>query len=157
VATRVADLGVKGLAGCRALLEGGSEEGTRLDGLCRISISRFYGDRSVGRCPDLEILPRLAAQAQARGETRIRIWNARCASGEEPYTLALMFAFGAMPTHRTPEIVAFDADPVYSSARIAPVTQPPAYGTCRRTDAAHSSTQAASTVSGRDTGGQCDS
>jgi chemotaxis protein methyltransferase CheR len=57
-----------------------------------------------------EILPRLAADALARGGSRLRIWSAGCASGEEPYTLALLFAFGERPRDQAPEILATDAD-----------------------------------------------
>ncbi len=90
---RMAELGLRDLADYRALLETHPEEWTRLDGLCRISISRFYRDQGVWRTLEREILPRLADRARARGETRLRIWSAGCASGEEPYTLALLFAF----------------------------------------------------------------
>jgi chemotaxis protein methyltransferase CheR len=58
-----------------------------------------------------EILPRLTAQGLVQGERRLRIWSAGCASGEEPYSLALLFAFGEMQTDQGPEILATDADP----------------------------------------------
>lgn len=53
---RVADLGLTDLAGYRALLETDAAEWQRLDGLCRISISRFYRDREVWRYLEREIL-----------------------------------------------------------------------------------------------------
>jgi chemotaxis protein methyltransferase CheR len=109
---RTAELGLRELAAYRALLETHPDEWTPLDGLCRISISRFYRDQGVWRTLEREILPRLAERARARGETRLRIWSAGCASGEEPYTLALLFAFsGAGPTECVPEILATDSDP----------------------------------------------
>ena len=58
-----------------------------------------------------DLLPRLVVRAAARGESRLRIWSAGCASGEEPYTLALMCAFGEVPANIKPEILATDADP----------------------------------------------
>ena len=62
-----------------------------------------------------------------RGETRLRIWSAGCASGEEPYTLALMFALGETPKSCEPEVLATDADPhLLARARRAcyPAQQP---------------------------------
>jgi len=108
---RMAELGMRDLAAYRALLETHPEEWRRLDGLCRISISRFYRDRGVWRTLEREILPPLAERARARGETRVRIWSAGCASGEEPYTLALLFAFDEALSDCRPEILATDADP----------------------------------------------
>jgi chemotaxis protein methyltransferase CheR len=105
------ELGLGGLADYRALLETHHEEWTRLDGLCRISISRFYRDQGVWRTLEREILPDLIERARARGETHLRIWSAGCASGEEPYTLALLFAFGAGLSGCPREILATDADP----------------------------------------------
>jgi chemotaxis protein methyltransferase CheR len=58
-----------------------------------------------------DILPLLAERARARGEGRLRIWSAGCASGEEPYTLALLFAFSETLSGYPPEILATDADP----------------------------------------------
>jgi chemotaxis protein methyltransferase CheR len=109
---RMAELELRDVAAYRALLETHPEEWTRLDGLSRISISRFYRDQGVWRTLEREILPRLADRARARGETRLRIWSAGCASGEEPCTLALLFAFshGGL-TECAPEILAPDSDP----------------------------------------------
>jgi chemotaxis methyl-accepting protein methylase len=76
----------------------------------RIRISRFYRDREVWRLLEREILPQLAAQASSRGENRLRIWCAGCASGEESYTLALVFAFAEVLKDCKPEIMATDAD-----------------------------------------------
>ena len=53
----------------------------------------------------------LERQALTRGEFRLRIWSAGCASDEELYTLALMFALSETPQRCAPEILATDADP----------------------------------------------
>jgi chemotaxis protein methyltransferase CheR len=108
---RLVDLDLKDLSDYRALLEKHSDEWRRLDGLCRISVSRFYRDQAVWSDLEGKLLPRLAAQVLARGESRLRIWSAGCASGEEPYTLALMFAFAKTPKRCEPAIFATDADP----------------------------------------------
>jgi chemotaxis protein methyltransferase CheR len=106
----LAVLGLKDLSDYRALLEAESAEWRQLDGLCQISVSRFCRDQGIWICLERELLPRLAEQLVARGEPRLRIWSAGCASGEEPYTLALMFALGDTPKSCEPEILATDAD-----------------------------------------------
>jgi chemotaxis protein methyltransferase CheR len=83
----------------------------RLDGLCRNSVSCFYRDQGIWRCLEQEVLPQLAAQALARGDTRLRVWSAGCAIGEETYTLALLFAFEKTAMRCEPQILATDADP----------------------------------------------
>jgi chemotaxis protein methyltransferase CheR len=109
---RLAELGLAELTAYKALLGTHPEEWTRLDGLCRISISRFYRDQGVWRTLEREILPHLADRARVRGDTRLRIWSAGCASGEEPYTLALLFAFNQKRLSEcAPEILATDTDP----------------------------------------------
>jgi chemotaxis protein methyltransferase CheR len=108
---RLAVLGLQTLSDYRALLEADTAEWRQLDGLCRISISRFYRDRGVWRCLERELLPSLVAQASVRGETRLRIWSAGCASGEEPYTLALLFTLDDAAKDCEPEILATDTDP----------------------------------------------
>jgi len=63
-----------------------------LDGMCRITISRFYRDWAVFDFLKDEILPRLAQEATLE-KRPLRCWSAGCASGEEPYTLSLIWHF----------------------------------------------------------------
>ena len=89
------------------------DEWRRLDALCCITISRFYRDRGVFETLAGRVLPALAAEASGRGDRLLRVWSAGCASGEEPYTLAILWALEAQC--RFPgvaiDIVATDADP----------------------------------------------
>ncbi len=110
IGRRLLALGLKDLSEYRARLKTDTREWDVLDGLCRISISRFYRDRGIWTRLEDALLPRLAADATSRGETWLRIWSAGCASGEEPYTLALMFAIGKAVTGSKQYIVATDAD-----------------------------------------------
>lgn len=91
---RVHELGLETVAEYRSLLEQNITEWKVLDSLCRVSISRFYRDREVFRCLEQEVLVRLSETAQARGERGIRCWSIGCASGEEPYTLAILWNLG---------------------------------------------------------------
>jgi chemotaxis protein methyltransferase CheR len=113
------ELGLSDLDAYAARLESDPGEWSRLDALCRIPISRFYRDRIVmDRLRDRE-LPRLIALARSRGDTTFRAWSLGCASGEEAYTLALIWrltpALGATPPF---DILATDAsEPMLQRAR----------------------------------------
>ena len=108
---RLKELELEDLTQYRSLLASGraDAEWARLDSLCRISISRFLRDQGVFWHLEHNLLPRLLGQAQER--RRLRIWSIGCASGEEPYTLALMRAFTQSSQGCEFEIVASDTDP----------------------------------------------
>jgi chemotaxis protein methyltransferase CheR len=56
-----------------------------------VTISRFARDRAVFDALAREVLPALERDARAGGRERLRAWSAGCASGEEAYTLALLW------------------------------------------------------------------
>jgi chemotaxis protein methyltransferase CheR len=109
---RLAALGLPDLAAYRGYLEAHPSEWPELDALCRISISRFYRDRGVFDALGSEVLPALARAARDRGEDALRIWSAGCASGEEPYTAAILWreALAARFPSLSLRIVATDVD-----------------------------------------------
>ena len=72
-----------------------------LDGFCRITSSRFYRDRNVFRILGERILPLLAQEA-AKAKRDIACWSAGCASGEEVYTLRILWDLTLAETH--PEV-----------------------------------------------------
>jgi chemotaxis protein methyltransferase CheR len=84
-------LGLPGLSAYRDYLEKSPGEWRELDFLCRITISRFYRDRGLFDALRDEFLPALAAEALERGEEEVRAWSAGCSSGEEPYSLAILW------------------------------------------------------------------
>lgn len=110
---RLTELGLAGADAYRSYLGAHPSEWTRLDALCRIPISRFFRDRAVFERLGRELLPILAEACTARGASTLRAWSAGCASGEEPYSLKLLWEFQLRA--RFPdvafEIVATDADP----------------------------------------------
>lgn len=89
---RISALDLSGMAAYRQWLEDHPGEWGILDGMCRITISRFYRDRGVFDALAGQILPGLAGRARAEGRP-LRAWSAGCASGEEPYTLSLIWHF----------------------------------------------------------------
>lgn len=65
---RLRQLGLAGPDPYRAYLETHPEEWAVLDGLCRVTISRFYRDRDVFDVLGEEVLPTLAEAARRHGE-----------------------------------------------------------------------------------------
>jgi chemotaxis protein methyltransferase CheR len=99
VARRVAELGLTDLQAYQQHLVREASEWSVLDGLCHITISRFYRDRGLFDHLRDEVLPAFAARAAADGGTRpIRCWSAGCASGEEAYTVALIWRLAVART-----------------------------------------------------------
>lgn len=95
----------------RAKLEADPREWQVLDGLCRITISRFYRDERTFDALRGVVLPQIAMRAMAE-ERKGRIWSAGCASGEEPYSVKVLWDLEVSP--RFPKaslgIVATDMD-----------------------------------------------
>ncbi|MGI9383386.1 MAG: CheR family methyltransferase [Methyloligellaceae bacterium] len=90
LARRLGALGLPSLAAYRERLEADPSEWPVLDGLCRITISRFYRDKLVFETLGMQVLPALARQAAAGGRS-VRCWSAGCASGEEAYSLKILW------------------------------------------------------------------
>lgn len=93
MARRVSELGLAGAPAYRRYLEAHPQEWRRLDECLHISVSRFYRDRAVFDYLGRHVLPELAGAARARGAGALVAWCAGCASGEEPYSLALLWRF----------------------------------------------------------------
>ncbi|WP_224244980.1 CheR family methyltransferase [Hyalangium gracile] len=112
IGRRMKGLGLEGAAAYRERLETDEAEWAVLDALCRVTISRFYRDRHVFDVLREELLPVLLREARARGESVFHVWSAGCASGEEPYTVAVLFRLGLAPafTELRLELLATDAD-----------------------------------------------
>lgn len=88
---RAGELGLGDLPSYRAHLERRPEEWQVLAGLTAITISRFCRDRGVFAFLEADVIPRLAANAVETGRTRLEVWSAGCASGEEPYSVSLIW------------------------------------------------------------------
>lgn len=108
---RIAELRLHGFAAYRDYIENHPDEWSTLDAFTRITISRFFRDyRSWQKLAD-ELLPDLARSAQGKQRT-LRCWSAGCASGEEAYSLALVWhhwVSGKIPRQQM-EIIATDVD-----------------------------------------------
>lgn len=91
VERRIKELGLSGFDAYGEYLEHKRGELAVLDGMCRITISRFYRDKEIFEHLIEAVFPELAEKARSKGERRLRIWSAGCASGEEPYTLSILW------------------------------------------------------------------
>lgn len=109
---RILQLGLSSAIDYRAYLQQHESEWRTLDGFCCISVSRFFRDRGVFELLYARVIPELMKQCRAQGRTRIRVWSAGCASGEEPYSLALLWRehFASDNPDLEFDILATDAD-----------------------------------------------
>lgn len=103
---RLRELGLADLDAYSAYLDAEPAELARLDALCRIPISRFWRDTRVFEALGRVVLPELAARGRP-----VRAWSCGCASGEEPYSLSLLWQKDVRSPHVPLEVVATDADP----------------------------------------------
>jgi chemotaxis protein methyltransferase CheR len=109
---RLEALELKSIDDYRTHLEGHPDEWRTLDTLCRITISRFYRDRRVFDFIGEVLLPRLAMEAAVREDFEVRCWCVGCCSGEEAYTLQIVWRLrGELAGQgRRLQVVATDAD-----------------------------------------------
>ena len=59
--------------------------------MSHVTISRFARDRGVFASLQRDVLAALAGRTITRGSESLDVWSAGCASGDEPYTLAIMW------------------------------------------------------------------
>jgi chemotaxis protein methyltransferase CheR len=111
IGRRLQELQLPSLAAYRTYLAEHPEEWQVLDGLCRVTISRFHRDRHTWEVLGQRILPDLAEQAVGQGRSQLECWCVGCASGEEPYTLSLLWEHALRASYPTLDfhILATDA------------------------------------------------
>ncbi len=88
---RLDELEFESIEDYRKYLEDNPEEWRVVDSYCRITISRFYRDRGLFNTLSREILPILKKMLLKEEIRELRSWSAGCASGEEPYTLKIIW------------------------------------------------------------------
>jgi chemotaxis protein methyltransferase CheR len=91
VTRRYREFGLGDVAAYRSYLEVTPHEWQALRSLCSIPISRFCRDRRVFESLEHVVLPELATAAIRRGDSTLECWSAGCASGEESYTLSILW------------------------------------------------------------------
>ncbi len=87
---RMLDAGVSSYIDYRDRLEANAEEYNSLFNTILINVTSFFRDAEVWEFVQREVIPELVAAISPAEE--IRVWSAGCSSGEEAYTLAMVFA-----------------------------------------------------------------
>ncbi|GGY61347.1 CheR family methyltransferase [Streptomyces xanthochromogenes] len=87
---RMGDAGVHDYADYRDLLETDADEFRTLFNTILINVTSVFRDPEAWALLEREVVPEVIANVPPEDE--IRVWSAGCSSGEEAYTLAIMFA-----------------------------------------------------------------
>ncbi len=88
--SRMKILHLKSYDDYKEYIEGNSAEWDVLDKMMQISISRFFRDIKTWELLGDKLLPERAARA-AKESRPFYCWSIGCASGEEPYSLAILY------------------------------------------------------------------
>jgi chemotaxis protein methyltransferase CheR len=95
VAARAGELGLTDRQAYEARLASDPSEREALYRLCFVTISRFYRDRRTYDVLRDVVLPSLASAVDASG--CLDVWSAGCASGEEPFSVAILWRVDVGP------------------------------------------------------------
>ena len=87
---RMRDVQISDYMDYRDLLETSADEFRYLFNTILINVTGFFRDADTWSYLQTEILPELLADTNSEDE--IRVWSAGCSSGEEAYSLAIVFA-----------------------------------------------------------------
>ena len=94
----------------RSYLSEHSEEFAELFNTILINVTGFFRDAETWEIVAAEVIPRLLGEREE--DAPLRVWSAGCASGEEPYTVAMLLAeaLGEEGFRRRVKIYATDVD-----------------------------------------------
>jgi chemotaxis protein methyltransferase CheR len=88
VERRIAQIGLSNLEEYLLKIKEGSEERTYLSKILTVTISRFFRDREFFNILETSLIPRVIKKRKDGG---LKIWSIGSASGEEPYSIALLW------------------------------------------------------------------
>ena len=94
VAVRLNAVGTHTYRQYAAYLDANPDEYPRLIDALTINVTQFFRDASVYDLFRDEVVPALLVAKAERRQRLIRVWSAGCATGEEPYSLAMSFLDG---------------------------------------------------------------
>jgi two-component system CheB/CheR fusion protein len=90
ISRRMQEVGVEGFENYLAFLEAQPDEFAQLFNTILINVTRFFRDAETWEYLREEIIPHML-EAKATSAV-IRVWCTGCASGQEPYTMAMLLA-----------------------------------------------------------------
>lgn len=99
IAARIKSLALADATAYRQRLETEAAEWTALRACLPVTVSCFLRNRGVFQALADSVLPALADTVRQRGERTLHAWSAGCASGEEPYSLSLLWALELQARH----------------------------------------------------------
>ncbi len=88
---RLGATGVHTYSEYMAVLKKDPSEYDRLLDTLTINVTNFFRDKSTYRIIEDKVIPELISSKKREGKRIIRVWSAACASGEEPYSMAILF------------------------------------------------------------------
>lgn len=111
IAVRMRARGVHRFEDYATLLDGDPREYERLLDALTINVTRLFRNREVYEALSRTVVPTL----WQRPDDRLHVWSAGCSSGEEPYSLAVLFhhhaaTHGELPRLRRVDIHGTDID-----------------------------------------------
>lgn len=100
------------LAGYLVLLKKNPDELNILRDHLTINVTEFFRNMETFDALSRDVIPEIIKRKKTGGSNTIRVWSAGCSSGQEPYTLAILFleAFEKLKTDHRLVIVATDID-----------------------------------------------
>jgi chemotaxis protein methyltransferase CheR len=109
---RSIELGFSNFKDYRVYLERIPSEWQHLDSLCYITISRFYRDKKIFDTIRSEIFTSFLKNIFANSQSELYCLSIGCASGEEPYTLSIIWQELIRKNINTPKIriIALDSN-----------------------------------------------
>lgn len=110
ISRRIAALNLPDVSAYHDYVQFHPGEWKTLASICRVTISRFYRDRGVFDHIGEVVLPRLASKS----DDEVRCWSAGCASGEEAYSIKIVWELRAASASagKILRVSGTDTDPV---------------------------------------------
>ncbi|MRR12340.1 protein-glutamate O-methyltransferase CheR [bacterium] len=105
VAVRLHHLGLHTYSQYAAFLDAHPDEYAKLMSTLTINVTQFFRDPSVYAVLRDTIVPEILNQKRERKQRLIRVWSAGCATGQEPYSLAMSFLDGMDRVKANPESI----------------------------------------------------